>query len=127
MTAPLSPADVLRQAADYLAIPGNWGRDYFINPVDKCRCAAGAVAWVLAPSDVEGNPSQLASRDKTDLGRHATAILADYLIDHEDADLGEQAVETIAFFNDDQETAEPIVKVMRAAADEWDARKRVAA
>jgi hypothetical protein len=121
----MTPAGVLRGAADWLAEdPSRWGRDFFIAPDTQCRCAAGAVAWVLDPSDSEGNPTELRDPEKTDLGWYALDVLANYLTYHQGAPLADDSVETVAYFNDDPDTdAVKVIAALRGAAVEWDARQ----
>lgn len=123
MTADMTPADVLRGAADWFAEdPARWGRDYFI--FNDCRCAAGAIAWVLDPSDPEGNPTELRDPERCDLGMYATDVLANYLTDHRGAPLTYDPVETVANFNDDPDTTvADVLTAFRGAAAEWDARQ----
>lgn len=122
-----TPATVLRDAAQWLDNdPKRWGRDAFLSPVDKCRCAAGAIAWVLSPLDIEANPMNLrASAENGEIGQYTTAVLADYLIDHCAAPMLDDPIEVIANWNDDPlNTAVNVIKTMRAAADEWDHRQK---
>lgn len=125
MTADMTPADVLRGAADWLAEePARWGLGYFIAPFTKCRCAAGAIAWVLDPSDREGNPTELRDPERCDLGSYAMDVLANYLTDHRGAPLADDVVESVATFNDDPDTTvDAVIAALRAAAVEWDDRQ----
>jgi hypothetical protein len=129
--ATMTPAGVLRQAADWFAEdPTRWGKKFFINPVDGCRCALGGVAQVIAPRDLDGDPTKLLDYESTELGLWVADFLADYLVDQfsvpvaESVVPGDGAVETIANWNDEEERdAIDVIVVLRAAADEWDARQ----
>lgn len=129
--ATLSPAGVLRQAADWLGNdPTRWGRDAFIDPLTKCRrCAAGAISWVLAPLDTDGDPMNLRTYyANADLARETVDVFAHWLMNYADVALNDNPVEVIAEYNDAAtRVAGHVIAAMRDAADEWDARKQVAA
>lgn len=123
-TAPTTPAGVLTAAADWLEEdPTRWGRDYFVNPENGCRCALGTIAHVVDPHNADDDPWFISQ-----LSQDAVRALADYLVDqpnvrdlrHLHPDLGERNahVQIVGGWNDDERhTVTDVIAALRGAAE----------
>lgn len=118
MTAPLSPASVLRATADlYERNPGFWGRLYFRAPDTGCRDVMGGIAWVVNPDDAAADPEIAGA-----VAVEAVGLLERYLTVElgwrpaaVDPDVEADPVEVVGEWND-RSTVHEVIGTLRAAA-----------
>lgn len=128
--ATLTPAAILRRAADGLRTGRiTWGVDNYIGD-NGCRCALGAVAWAADPADADGDPNWIDPEVRRAAQEAADALAAFLVMEwgapaaghHEEPTPGREIfvldpVETVGGWNDmDGRTEADVINALTFAA-----------